>query len=245
MDRNQVFAKYIHDSDVPSEVGMHSHSNGQLSYVHKGVVQLRSPSKAWVVPEERVVWIPPDQPHSVRSEKASGSWKIMLPRSFAALLPQEVSVLRTSKLLVAALESLPEIGTQAASERIALLAEVIRQELLSSEAETFGIRLPTSETFRELTEVLLAHPEEPRDIDEWAASVGMSRRTFTRHFQAETGSSFGDWKRNLVLARSLELLAAGSSVGDIADCLGYASPSAFIAAFRKKYGSSPLQYLKT
>ena len=70
----------------------------------------------------------------------------------------------------------------------------------------------------------------------------MSRRTFTRHFIAETGCSFGQWKRSVLLGKALGLLAEGKSVAETADRLGYAYPSAFVAAFRRRYGASPLRF---
>jgi len=44
------------------------------------------------------------------------------------------------------------------------------------------------------------------------------------------------------LMRALELLAAGSSVTDVALSVGYASPSAFVARFRQVLGSTPGRY---
>jgi len=40
-----------------------------------------------------------------------------------------------------------------------------------------------------------ACPEDTRSIDDWARSIGMSRRTFTRHFIAGTGSPFCQWEK--------------------------------------------------
>ncbi|WP_444454926.1 hypothetical protein ACTTAI_06185 [Rhodobacter capsulatus] len=38
----------------------------------------------------------------------------------------------------------------------------------------------------------------------------MSRRSLTRHIRARTGGSFGDWLRQVRLARAQEMLAAGA-----------------------------------
>jgi len=52
---------------------------------------------------------------------------------------------------------------------------------------------------------------------------GMSRRTFTRAFRAETGLSFGEWQFNACLALALDWLAAGMTMHDVAHRLGYSS----------------------
>jgi len=244
MDRNQPFTKYLHDTQERVEVPLHSHTNGQLNYVNKGTMHLVSPEAHWVVPWQRIVWIPPDKPHSVQCENLSGSWKAMIPRYYAQFLPKEISILRTSPLLLAALEALPVNDKPIPSARLEPLIEIIKQELMAAEDEEFGVTFPKSDQLRKVTDMVLQQPEDRRTIDAWAKIAGMSRRSFTRHFLAETGSSFGEWKRDVVLGKALGLLAEGKSVAEIADQLGYAYPSAFIAAFRRKYGASPLKFKK-
>lgn len=69
----------------------------------------------------------------------------------------------------------------------------------------------------------------------WA---GMSSRTLTRRFRAETGFSFNEWRQRIRLLRALELLAAGKPVTAIALDLGYDNVSAFIALFRRMFGTT-------
>ncbi|MBW7568141.1 helix-turn-helix domain-containing protein [Chromobacterium subtsugae] len=41
----------------------------------------------------------------------------------------------------------------------------------------------------------------------------------------------------------MEQLASGKTVAQVSDALGYASPSNFIAMFRRALGAPPAQYL--
>lgn len=41
---------------------------------------------------------------------------------------------------------------------------------------------------------------------------------------------------------ALERLARGEAVGEVAPALGYATPSNFIAMFRRAFGDSPTRY---
>jgi AraC-like DNA-binding protein len=50
---------------------------------------------------------------------------------------------------------------------------------------------------------------------------------------------FGDWRQRLRLLMSLDVLDAGESITIVAQAHGYESPSAFIAAFRNVFGSTP------
>jgi AraC-like DNA-binding protein len=71
----------------------------------------------------------------------------------------------------------------------------------------------------------------------------MGRRTFTRTFRKETGMSFATWRQNVRLVDALSRLATGHSVTATALDVGYNSPSAFTAMFRRTFGVPPTHYL--
>lgn len=243
MDRDQPFFRYAHETRQRKEVPMHSHTNCQLNYVKSGAIRLLTPDSAWVVPQQRVIWIPSRQPHSVECRSMASGWKIMVPPSYGTSLPKTVAVLKTGHLLVAALESIPGENDSITPAKLKLLQQLIQLELREARSEALGVSLPRSVRLRKITDVLLERPDDPRDIDAWAQEIGMSRSTFTRKFAAETGSSFGAWKQAVALGRALDLLTEGLSVGDIASKLGYSGPSAFVAAFRRRFGAPPGHFL--
>ena len=76
-----------------------------------------------------------------------------------------------------------------------------------------------------------------------AREAGMSLRTLERRFIAETGTSLGRWRRRGAMLASVERLAAGASVKQAAAAAGYATPSAYVAAFRAAFGETPGRYL--
>jgi AraC-like DNA-binding protein len=85
----------------------------------------------------------------------------------------------------------------------------------------------------------LCGPSARQTIDEWSASLCMSRRTFTRRFRRETGLSFTEWRQQACLFAVLPRLAAGESITDIAIDLGYESPAAFTTMFKRHQGVPP------
>ncbi|MEI9985493.1 MAG: AraC family transcriptional regulator [Aliidongia sp.] len=93
-----------------------------------------------------------------------------------------------------------------------------------------------------MCDALQKAPERNETLDEWADLVGASRRTLARRFQAETGMSFGAWRQQLRLIEALTRLAAGQPVTIVAQDLGYDSPSAFTAMFRRALGQTPSRY---
>jgi len=68
--------------------------------------------------------------------------------------------------------------------------------------------------------------------------------TLARLFQRETGMTFGAWRRRRALLTALERLSEGDPVTTVALDLGYESPSAFIAMFRRTLGDTPTRYLQ-
>ena len=89
----------------------------------------------------------------------------------------------------------------------------------------------------------MENPAERRTLGDLATIAGSSERTIARLFVAETGLSFGDWRRRLRLIQSVERLVEGEAVTTVALDMGYESPSAFIAMFRRTLGSSPTAFL--
>ena len=69
-----------------------------------------------------------------------------------------------------------------------------------------------------------------------------SRRTLERLFRAETGLSIGQYRERARLLAALPRLASGEPVARVAADVGYATPSAFGAMFKRVLGVSPTRY---
>lgn len=73
----------------------------------------------------------------------------------------------------------------------------------------------------------------------WA---GLSARSLSPLCQAELGIGFAQWRQQAGLVHALEAMARGGPVAQVSDALGYATPSNFIAMFRRTFGQSPGRY---
>ncbi|MFE7741087.1 helix-turn-helix domain-containing protein [Nocardia sp. NPDC057455] len=105
-----------------------------------------------------------------------------------------------------------------------------------------GARVPTDPRARQVADALAADPADPRTLAEFAVHVAASPRTLARLFVSQTGLGFGQWRTQARLAASLPLLAAGLPVARIAGRVGYGTPSAYVAAFRRAVGIPPGRY---
>ncbi len=95
-----------------------------------------------------------------------------------------------------------------------------------------------------VTEALRADPGDARGLDAWARTAGASPRTLARLFVKETGLTFRAWRQRARLLHALVELAARSPVTTVAFEAGYDSPSAFIAAFKREFGTTPARYFR-
>jgi transcriptional regulator GlxA family with amidase domain len=88
-----------------------------------------------------------------------------------------------------------------------------------------------------------ARLDTPLDLDTWAASVHLSRRTFTRQFRARTGVSPSRWllRQRLVRARVL-LESTDAPVEEVAGAAGFGSSAALRQHFAREFRTSPRQH---
>ena len=90
-----------------------------------------------------------------------------------------------------------------------------------------------------IADLSASHPREY-----YATRVGISARSLTRLFRLETGMGFVQWRQKARLLTALQRLGGGESVTSIALGLGYGSPRAFTAMFRRILGVSPSNCLR-
>ncbi len=105
-----------------------------------------------------------------------------------------------------------------------------------------GLPFPDNQRLAALCRDFLRKPVARVEIDEWAAAMGISRRSFTRLFRRELGVSFVTWRQQACIFASLPRLAAGEAVTNVALDAGYENIPAFTTMFRRMLGSSPRAY---
>ena len=220
----------------------HSHARGQLFASLRGLISVGLDDGLWIVPAIHAVWMPPHQPHSVRSHGPFHGWGAYVAEAACADLPQKACTVRISGLLREAVlraASWPMGPLDAASARI---AAVVLDEIRSAPVEPFGLPLPRDARLQRIGAALIADPADARDLEQWAALVAMSARTLSRRFVGETGFTFTAWRQRARLMRSLEMLADDVPVKSIALELGYSTASVFISLFRRTFGQTPAVY---
>jgi AraC-like DNA-binding protein len=101
----------------------------------------------------------------------------------------------------------------------------------------FVLPLPQDPRLKRIAQALIEKPGSEGTIDWWCDFAGLSRRSMTRQFRAQTGLSFGDWRRRLRLISAVARTTDGEPLARVAASLGYRDLSAF-RAMASRYDAS-------
>lgn len=226
------------------EYDWHSHLRGQLFCVESGLVHIQTGHGSWLLPPNRAGWIPSCEPHKVSVVGALSGWGVLLTPEAGRLLPEQPCVIGVSELLRALVRRATawtyRDHLEPEEERA---AAVLLDEISRAPHEPLHLPMPRDKRLLRIATALVANPGDERTLDQWAKLAGLSPRTARRLFLAETGMGFNHWRQQARLTHALEGLARGKSVAAMSFALGYATPSNFIAMFRRSLGNSPAQYL--
>jgi AraC-like DNA-binding protein len=245
MDRlpRPVFArKETLAADSASRV--HVHPWAQLSWVSAGALIVRTPTASHVAPPQRAVWVPPGMPHEVINPGRAEMRSLYIEAETASFAPPRCRVLTVSSLareLIQAVAALPP--RYDASGADGRLVAVLLDQLARLPEADFSLPWPDDPRLVTVCQALFSVPDDRRDMEAWAETAGMTARTLGRQFVAQTGLTFGRWRRRARLLAALAALENGDSVTRAALSCGYDAPSAFIAAFKEAFGVTPGNFL--
>lgn len=221
-------------------VGLHAHDQAQLVFARSGVMRVTAADGLWVVPPARALWVPGRTPHAIQCRTAVEMRTVYLPRGIDMPFADRCAVIAVSPLLREVILRLVE-GPVADAARGHLVA-LLLGDLRAGAEVPLSLAEPSDPRLRRVTEALAADPADGRSLEDWADLARMARRSFARRFLAETGLSFGAWRRRLRMLGAIERLAGGEAVTTVALDAGYDSLSAFIHAFRRTMGVTPGAY---
>jgi AraC-like DNA-binding protein len=222
----------------------HRHDRAQFLYAVTGVLDVMTTEGVWVIPPQRAVWLPPRSDHSVKARGAV-SLRTLYVRSDAYPngLPTSPRLISVSPLLrelvVRAVEMPVDYDEEGAEGRV---IRMIFDELRWLPNGPLHLPQPRDSRLSAINTALLANPADKRTLDHWAEQLGTSTRTLARLSRAECGVSFHQWRQQHRVFAALPRLAASQSITTVALELGYDTPGAFAAMFRKFMGTTPSRY---
>lgn len=226
-------------------IDWHHHPRAQLIYGIEGVMMVTTQQGVWVIPPARAVWVPAGIEHRVETAGRVRMRSLFVAADAARAMPAECCVVTVPPLLHALIleaVSVPKLYDEAGPD--GRLMGVILDRLARLEPTPLYLPMPADPRLRRVADALQANPGARAGLEAWARTAGASARTLARLFRRETGLTFSSWRQQARLLKALEWLAEGRPVTAIAFDLGYESPSAFTAMFRRALGRPPGRYLK-
>ncbi len=224
-----------------------------------GVVRLTVEHGTFLVPPSRAVWVPAGVVHSVTVVEEADLLTLYLHQPPGRCGPgvpraeqpswQQCRVLEVSDLLRALameMDTRPDgcsPGLNAAElRRERRIASLVLDELRRARPVRLGVDLPQDKRLRALCEAIYQNPTRHDTLEAWARDSGASARTVARLFRRELGTTFVQWRHQVLLANALSLAARKLPMGAIAAELGYSSASAFTAMVRRSVGAPPSRF---
>ncbi len=239
-NEGEATSEHLHGSH---KYGWHSHVRGQFYCVVSGLLQVRTAEGSWLLPPHRAGWMPPGVEHTVSLSGPMSGWGVFITPDRCRDLPGQPCVIGITELLRALVRRASHwVWEQQLNGEQERVLEVLLDEIRHAPHEQLHLPVPSDRRLLRIVHAVLEQPHDNRSLEEWATWAGLSARSLSRLFRQETALSFAQWRQQARLTRALERLADGESVNTVADTLGYASPSAFVAMFRRSFGQPPARY---
>jgi AraC-like DNA-binding protein len=231
--------------DLPPsyEITWHSHPRFQLVYAVRGVMTVDTNEATWVVPPQRAVWMPPKTPHRLVTSSEVQLRTLYIRPDAAVHMPEACEVLEVTPLLRELILRATELPVEYDQKGPAgRMMQLLLDELASLPRLPYNLPMPRTAPLAKICERLVQSPNDAATLAEIAEGEHLSARTLARHFRRQTGMSFAEWRRRARLLRALSWIAEGRPILEVALDLGYESPSAFSAMFRRELGAPPSHF---
>lgn len=216
------------------------HEHDELTWVAAGSCTLLIESRRWQIGMDTALVVPAGVPHTVLPRPDSLVFPLIFPEGLTSAASP--AVIDRTAVLDANVRVLLQPGL-ATEESIAAARRAVRDVVTHGLGRPeSGLVLPLDSRARQVATTLLAHPASPLRLEDWARTVHTSGKTLQRCFRRDTGMTFPEWRTSARLASALPRLERGDSVTAVAQSVGFASPSAFISAFRRRHGVTPGDY---
>ena len=223
----------------------HSHPDAMLAWCYRGTVWVRLRDAMWRLAPGQGVWIPAHTPHTAGHERGSVGCYTYIPDSGLLAPLKDVTRVLVPR---AVQEMLLYLGTTDMDTGLRVRVQAVLIEMLQQPAPDTAngwgdVPLPADERVRALVQAVLGNPGDARTARELFADHGLHERTVLRVFTREVGMSFGQWRTGVRLTQAARLIVDGTPVGAAAHRCGYATTSAFSAAFKERFGMTPRQHV--
>jgi AraC-like DNA-binding protein len=240
-------AVFTRATDYPEGhvVDWHVHARGQLVYAVHGVMMVAADGGQWIVPPTRAIWMPAGVAHLIRCVGVVHMRSLYIRPDAAPALPARAHAVGVSPLLRELILAATVVERPYDAEsRDGRLMRLLLDELHALPVLPLHLPQPSDARLSRICTRIAQRPDDVSTLADWAATLGIAAKTIQRLFARETGMTFGQWRQQARLLHGLERLAVGDKVVEVALALGYDSPSAFAAMFKRQFGETPSAFFR-
>ncbi|GAM61356.1 transcriptional regulator [Vibrio ishigakensis] len=231
----------MNKSEVDS---VHSHPWHQLVFPLTGLLQTQVGEKMFLVPHTTSIFVPAHVEHESLALSHTHFMGIYINPDFCRSIEAHVSPLFVSdftKLLFIQIET--QFNSDCYQHDIQKnLVNVLLDQVETTKATDFQLVVPKDRRIKQMFDCYNADPSIPYTLDDWSNVIGATKRTLTRLFAKEFGTSFSLWRQHIRLVISLSLLENNCSIQETAIAVGYQNDSSYIKAFKARFGITPLTF---
>ena len=135
-------------------------------------------------------------------------------------------------------------------EKLLELRKTLREKFgneIGFEAEQAGITIPDRDLLKKVTSVIKKRISDRKlSVETLAGEVGISRGHLQRKLKSLTGQNPNEFIRIIRLKQAAEILTENDvTIAEVADMVGFNTPSYFSTAFTKQFNISPSQYVES
>ncbi|RMX22360.1 AraC family transcriptional regulator [Auritidibacter ignavus] len=231
---------YVDDADgcSPDE---HAHPEHVVVWPERAAAEVEVEGTRHNLTLGQGLWVPAGTRHAAsRAPSTTLAALHLLPEAWEGPAP-EVHPVTVNAALRALLSHLAITGMPRQQR---LRAQQVCLELVTDDAcPVIELPLPRDPRIAPIARAIMSDPADDRSIEHWAWATSTSARTLARAFRAETGMTFSQWRTAARMSAAVRLLSDGTPVGIVARRVGYATISAFSAAFHRVMGRPPHRFL--
>jgi AraC-like DNA-binding protein len=238
--RGLSVAALAYDYPAGYHVPEHGHGSDQLIYATQGLMEVSSERSFWLVPPQFALWIPSGIAHRIRMCGAVSMRTLYFRPGLTSRTPPGSSVLHVRPLLrELIIEAVRLGGLRTKNRHECALRDLITLHVAQASSAPTLVVMPSEPRAARVAQAIFEDPGHAQSLTCLCSDAGVSIRTLQRIFLREVGSDPDSWRRQVRLTRAVNLLVSGSSVKETSFTVGYSQTSAFVAAFRHLFGSTP------
>ncbi|MFD2263683.1 helix-turn-helix domain-containing protein [Lacibacterium aquatile] len=229
--------------DTFIDTGVRTFACDYLLFASAGAFRLEVGERFWLLPPQRAALIKTGTAVRVTTRGPATSSSVLFEAPFLEADCRVFVIQPPLPEMIAYGMRWPQeaAGSPEAERFFRALADVAIA--MSQQPEETWLPRPRTPEMQRAVTATLETLGEPISQEEIAARAHLSPRTLARRFEEEMQTSWRDFRGRARMLRAAELLLASQEpITEIAFAVGFQSSSAFVAAFRNFFGTTPSAY---